>query len=321
MPETVGVIPALSGDRSAAASARVLGVPLLLWAVNTLRRALPVDRIVALTADEALAGLAARHGVGAAQVEPAAGPLIRCDVARPFLSRASLVSALDAGADEAHARAEAPVERLCLGASADIALLEAVARGLPPDDPCVVGVNRLRLPLATPIEAVISDVDGVLTDGRITIDSAGAHARAFHMHDGLGARQLAQAGVLIGWLSAGADDGTIRSRAERLGVQHVDVGEGDKGPRFDRLCARMGADPARTIYLGDDENDLPAMARAALTACPADGQRAVRTRVDLVLESCGGRGAFRELAEILLDEARLAAQTRPTSPLGGATQP
>ncbi|RMH30266.1 MAG: hypothetical protein D6693_00775 [Planctomycetota bacterium] len=272
-----------------------------------------------VTRDDAIGRMARLNGVRVLDTAPD-GAVIRHDIARPFLSRAALVRALDAGAEDAHAHADAPIEGLRVGENADAALVEAVARGLAPDDPLVVGVRRMRLPLATPIEAVVSDVDGVLTDGRIRIDSAGAQARAFHMHDGLGTRRLILAGFAVGWLSAGADDGTIRARADRLGVRHVDVGEGDKGPRFDRLCARMGVEAARTLYLGDDENDLPAIQRAALSACPADAQPAVRARADLVLESPGGAGAFRELAEVLLDEARLAAQTRPISPAVGAAE-
>ena len=64
----------------------------------------------------------------------------------------------------------------------------------------------------------------------------------------------------------------------------------------------MGVDPANTIYVGDDVNDLPAMAHAAFTACPADAHPAVRRAADLVLTRRGGDGAFRELADLVLGE-------------------
>ena len=152
----------------------------------------------------------------------------------------------------------------------------------------------------TPVEAVICDVDGVLTDARIGLSSDGATIRFFHMKDGMGVRRLADAGIRVGWCSAGIDDGVIRRRGENLGVDDIDVGEGDKGERFSAMCRRLSVDPAFAIYVGDDVNDLPAMRRAALTACPADAVEAVRAAADIVLETPGGAGCFRELAELIL---------------------
>lgn len=150
------------------------------------------------------------------------------------------------------------------------------------------------------LEAVITDVDGVLTDARIGVTSDGADIRFFHMRDGMGTRLLQHAGLKIAWLSAGRDTGAIRKRADMLDVVAVDVGHGDKGPRFEALCSGLGVAPDRTAYVGDDVNDLPAMQRAALTACPHDAAQAVRETVDIVLATRGGDGAFREFAEMIL---------------------
>jgi len=157
----------------------------------------------------------------------------------------------------------------------------------------------LRQRLAA-LQAVITDVDGVLTDARIGVTSDGADIRFFHMRDGMGTKLLQQAGLQIAWLSAGRDTGAIRSRAEMLDVVAVDVGHGDKGPRFEALCRSLGVAPDATAYLGDDVNDLPAMALAALTACPHDAAAQVRDAVDIVLATPGGHGAFREFAEMVL---------------------
>lgn len=150
------------------------------------------------------------------------------------------------------------------------------------------------------LEAVVTDVDGVLTDARIGVTSDGADIRFFHMRDGMGTRLLQQAGVRVAWLSAGRDTGAVRRRGEMLAVEAVDVGMGDKGPRFETLCARLGVEPARAAYLGDDVNDLPAMRRAALTACPCDAVDEVRQAADIVLATPGGAGCFREFAEMVL---------------------
>lgn len=155
------------------------------------------------------------------------------------------------------------------------------------------------------IGGVISDVDGVLTDGRLGITARGDEVRFFHMRDGMGVRLLQDAGVVVGWLSAGVDTGLIRQRAEMLDVSIVDVGKGDKGPRFLAMCRRMEIGPVAALYIGDDVNDLPAIERAGASACPADAASEVKDTVDYVLEANGGHGCFREAAMLLL-EARKA---------------
>ncbi len=311
MADVLGVIPvppdACAGSPNALD--RLLGVPLVLWAVNNLRRAMPIESIVVACDDARVRAVAALHGVtcvasNAAMEAP--GVLVH-DVFEPFCEVQTIKRALEQGARELAAVRTSPIEQIHIRNENDFELARAVAAGLSADHPCIVGVRRLRLPLAANVLAVISDVDGVLTDGRIHIDSAGVEARQFHVHDGMGTRLLQEIGINIGWLSSGSDDGVIRARARRLGVTAVDVGEGDKGKRFSRLCKQLDVDPAQTIYLGDDVNDLPAMKLAGLTACPSNAVRAVRTTVDLVLDSPGGSGCFRQLAELLLDEAALHA--------------
>ncbi|RMH29372.1 MAG: hypothetical protein D6693_02100, partial [Planctomycetota bacterium] len=131
MTATTGVIPIPDGDE-ALAQLRVLGAPMALWAVNNLRRALPIERIVVVTRDDAIGRMARLNGVRVLDAAPD-GAVIRHDLARPFLSRAALVRALDAGAEDAHAHADTPIEGLRVGENADAALVEAVARGLAPD--------------------------------------------------------------------------------------------------------------------------------------------------------------------------------------------
>jgi len=151
-----------------------------------------------------------------------------------------------------------------------------------------------------PFHAVVSDVDGVLTDGRLGVDEDGRESRCFHTHDGMGVHLLHAAGLKVGWLSAGRDTGVIRARAERLGVDAVDVGQGDKGERFASMCRELGVDPVRVVYVGDDVNDLPAMELAGATMAPPNAVEAVRGRVDIVLSVPGGEGAFRQAADLVI---------------------
>ncbi len=156
------------------------------------------------------------------------------------------------------------------------------------------------------VHAIISDVDGVLTDGTIHRLSDGSAMRSFHTHDGMGHKRLVAAGVKVAWLSGTTERESIvgRARMVRLDESLVDTGEGDKDPRFERLCRRLGVDPDRVVYLGDDVNDLPAMERAGLAACPADAHPDVRARATIVLTTPGGRGALRELADAILSPER-----------------
>lgn len=287
----------------------VLNVPLLLWAVNNLSRALPSDRIVIISAADPVHAIAQSLGL---RVQPPddgleTNTLLVHDPRRCFCSRHTIEAAITDGVQELAAMRVSPLERLEARTQPDLELIRAAARGLSPDHPCIQGVARFRLGalgFTGPIQAVISDVDGVLTDARLLMTDAGAESRAFHMHDGLGTRLLADAGVKIAWLSAGLDTGLVRARAKMIGVQHIDVGQGDKGERFTTLCKQMNVDPKHTIYVGDDINDLPAMRRAGLTACPIDAQPAVRAFVDIILETPGGQGAFRELANLILDAVK-----------------
>lgn len=301
----------------------LLGTPLVAWAVVALRRALRVGDVAVVTSDGEIASIARRMGVvvlGEGDEIDGCDCLI-ADARQPFCSEATVRGALAARVQELAAEQVSPVERLRIRSDADFELAEAVARGLPPDHECLRGVRGARLAMgsrtrtspAAPVrvEAVVSDVDGVLTDATITLTAASGGAegetKSFNMQDGVGTRLLTDAGLKVAWLSAAQDTGIVRRRAARLGVHAVDVGEGDKGARFLALCAKLGVDPLRTLYIGDDVNDLPAIAKAGRSACPADARQEVRAAADVILEARGGRAAFREAADLVLDAMRLPA--------------
>ena len=308
MTATIGLVT-VKDEASVDATERLLGAPLVLWAVNNFRRVLPLDHVFIVSDDPAIQAIAATHGI--AMLDPGASidteHILVHDAMRPFCTEATIRDAMARNARELEASRFRSIERITIRNKDDLELARAVATGLPPGHPCVTGIRRMRLPLAAEIDTVVTDVDGVLTNGCIHVHSGGEQARAFHMQDGLGSRILQEAGFAIGWLSAAKDDGSTRARAERLQIQHVDVGDGDKGERFTRLCADMGADPKRTLYLGDDVNDLPAMRLARLAVCPANARPEVKAAADCILDVAGGDGAFRELADMLIDDLRLRA--------------
>ena len=152
---------------------------------------------------------------------------------------------------------------------------------------------------AQTLEWVLCDVDGVLTDGRLYFDGQGEALKAFNVRDGLGLRCLQQAGLKVGLLSA-RSSAALERRVENLGLDLLLSGRGDKDSGFDDFVDRSGCDPARVAYVGDDLNDLVVLARCGLGFAPADAAEEVRTVADVILGRRGGRGAVREMAEILL---------------------
>ncbi|MBL8744931.1 MAG: HAD family hydrolase [Phycisphaerae bacterium] len=296
---------------------RMLGVPIVLWPLRAIAHATALDRVAVMTSDPGIIGLASAHGVYPLPPAPAtrSAPGHHVDPLQPVVSLETLRKALaDLEPKEqpplAPPRATGPtplsnyqtstVERVRIHDDDSFHFAAALARGLPPDHPAILGIARLRIPLGADIRLVVCDVDGTLTDGGVSLGHAPEVQRTFHTHDGLGAHLLQQAGIAIAWLSATTSGESIHRRAEMLRITHADAAEGPKAPRFSAICKALNIEPKHAIYLGDDVNDLPAMRLAALSACPADARPEVRAAVDLVLEAPGGKGAFRELADILL---------------------
>ena len=150
---------------------------------------------------------------------------------------------------------------------------------------------------AAKVRLVLLDVDGVLTDGRIWYGPEGEAMKAFDVRDGHGV-VLLRAHVDFGVIS-GRPGKTSERRLEELRFRHAIYGERDKLAGYARL-AHLGIPDAEVAYMGDDVNDLPLLAKVGLSACPADARPEVRERVHFVAASPGGRGAVRELCELVL---------------------
>jgi 3-deoxy-D-manno-octulosonate 8-phosphate phosphatase (KDO 8-P phosphatase) len=142
------------------------------------------------------------------------------------------------------------------------------------------------------------DVDGTLTDGRI-LHSADGDALAFDVRDGIALEWLAEAGVVVAWISGRASNATL-ARAKRLRIAEIHVGVADKRACLRDLQVRLSIGSADTIAMGDDLPDLALAARAATLVAPADARAEVRAAAHWVTASVGGRGAVRELAERML---------------------
>ena len=149
------------------------------------------------------------------------------------------------------------------------------------------------------IRLVLFDVDGVLTDGVVVMHADGSESKGFHIKDGAAIVWAQRAGVQVGLLSA-RSSGATTHRAAQLAVRIVQQGVTSKASAFDTILKSSGLTEDAVSYMGDDLLDLPVLERAGLSAAPADAAREVRQRVHWVSEAAGGRGAARELIELVL---------------------
>ena len=163
----------------------------------------------------------------------------------------------------------------------------------------MAGETPASLPALADIRLVITDVDGVLTDGGIYYDATGECLKRFHVRDGLGMRLLEENGVRVAVLS-GRDSPTLRKRVADLGITLYQFGVKDEHGACRELMEQAGAGVNETVCIGDDSIDLPAFAACGLSYAVADAPVYVQARASAVLVKEGGKGAFRELADAIL---------------------
>lgn len=156
------------------------------------------------------------------------------------------------------------------------------------------------LPRARQVRLLLLDVDGVLTDSTITYGTDGIETKSFHTQDGLGLKLLQESGVAAGIITARTSEAVLR-RARELGFAHVVQGAADKLAAFEAILRETGLRPPQTAYMGDDWMDLPLLNRVGLAAAPANAVAEVRQRVHYTTERTGGRGAVREVCDLLLE--------------------
>ena len=159
--------------------------------------------------------------------------------------------------------------------------------------------RRSLLKRARAVRLAIFDVDGVLTDGTIYIGRRGEEFKAFNILDGHGLKMLREAGVVTAILS-GRSHKAVDRRASELSIDHVVQGRSDKVPEFEKLIKRLGLEAAACAYMGDDLPDLKVMRLCGLALAVANAVDAVKAEAHYVTRAMGGRGAVREVCELIL---------------------
>jgi 3-deoxy-D-manno-octulosonate 8-phosphate phosphatase (KDO 8-P phosphatase) len=149
------------------------------------------------------------------------------------------------------------------------------------------------------VQMLLTDVDGVLTDGRIWFDHEGREHKAFHVHDASGIVYWHRSGGRSGFLSGRGGDIVLR-RARELGVHEVILGTIDKGRAFAAMLERQQLTPEQVAYVGDDLLDLPVLRKVAFAATVPEGRPEVKAVAHYITQANAGCGAVREVAELLL---------------------
>jgi len=149
------------------------------------------------------------------------------------------------------------------------------------------------------LRLMIFDVDGVLTDGSLYIGESGAEMKVFNVRDGHGLKMLKESGVEVALLSARRSR-AVELRAVELGIALVEQGAADKNRAFDALLSRAGHPAAAAGYMGDDVVDLPVLVRCRFASSVPEAPEAVRSRVHHVTRAPGGRGAAREICDLIM---------------------
>jgi 3-deoxy-D-manno-octulosonate 8-phosphate phosphatase (KDO 8-P phosphatase) len=149
------------------------------------------------------------------------------------------------------------------------------------------------------VKLLILDVDGVLTDGRMTLTERGDELKSFHTHDGMGVNLARRAGIKVA-LVTGEKSEIGRMRGIKLGVEEIVLGARRKADTLEEIRAKLGVAAAEVAFMGDDLLDIPALERAGLAVAPANAVPEVRAVVDVVTRAAGGAGAVRECVELIL---------------------
>ena len=180
----------------------------------------------------------------------------------------------------------------------------AADRALEIDDAHELDLARVLAPVfderatTLPVDALVTDFDGVHTDDTASVTADGTEAVVVSRSDGMGVQRLRDAGVPVLILSK-ERNGVVAARAAKLGVDVLQAVD-DKAPALASWLADHGVDPARCAYVGNDVNDLGAMALVGWPVAVADAHPAVMQAARLVLHRRGGHGAVREAAELVL---------------------
>ncbi|MCH1602704.1 MAG: HAD hydrolase family protein [Luminiphilus sp.] len=149
------------------------------------------------------------------------------------------------------------------------------------------------------IRLLVMDVDGVMTDGKVTYTSDGQELKSFNIKDGVGIKRVQASGIETAIIT-GRTSPMVERRALELGITHLIQGREDKLTALSVLLSEVNLAPNQVAYIGDDLPDLTAIEAVKLGACPADAANEVQSKANWVSTRAGGDGCVRELCDLLV---------------------
>lgn len=152
---------------------------------------------------------------------------------------------------------------------------------------------------ARKVKVLLLDVDGVLTDGSIIYDGTDMEFKTFNVKDGHGMKLLTRNGIKIAIITGRISD-VVERRAKELGIEHVYQKAIDKLAAYEDLKEKLNISDEEFCYIGDDLLDIPINKRVGLSVAVADANDELKTRSLFVTNAKGGKGAVREVCEIIL---------------------
>lgn len=161
------------------------------------------------------------------------------------------------------------------------------------------------------IKFIITDIDGVWTDGGLYYTTEGLVMKRFQVKDGMGVHRIREHGIEVGIISGDNTD-IIKIRGQRLNIDYVYYNIQDKKQVLDEICSLRNIQHENVAFIGDDVNDLDLIAAVGLSAAPSDAVEEVLDKVDYICRKGGGEGAFREFMEFIIKKLDSEAH----SPIG-----
>jgi 3-deoxy-D-manno-octulosonate 8-phosphate phosphatase (KDO 8-P phosphatase) len=162
-------------------------------------------------------------------------------------------------------------------------------------------ISRSLREKAAAIRLLVLDVDGVLTDGRLHFDADGKEHKIFHSHDGYGLHRLMDAGIEVAVIS-GRRSLAVKARLAELEILHVYLGKPNKLAALNEIMSRLELSAESVAYVGDDVPDRQCMEHVGLAVAVADAHRAITAIADWSTSLGGGRGAVRQVCDLILAE-------------------
>lgn len=166
-------------------------------------------------------------------------------------------------------------------------------------DTCYGPVSAKVLERAQSIRLLICDVDGVMSDGLIYMGNQGEELKTFNVRDGYGIRCLLTSNIEVAIIT-GRNAKLLEDRAKTLGIRHLYQGQSDKLLAFRELLDTLSLQADEVAYIGDDLIDWPVMAKVGLSVAVKDAHPILLPKVHYVTQIPGGRGAVREICDLIL---------------------